>query len=426
MTERRMVAVSWAIPPALFPRAIQVSRLLKGLKRLGWGTTVVTVDDSSRDVADPRDAELAALYSPHYEVAAVPARMSKEPPWDLPHRWKYGPLTRMEEYWVLDAASEARRTFWRDAEVLVTFAQPWRDHFVGLAFGRPRLPWIAHFSDPWVDSLYYADSAGDHRDLDVSREAAIMHRCDLAVFTNQHAADLVMKKYSAAVQRKARVVPHAWDPDLAPLVESRLDAAKAPRPFRIGYVGALLTGRRTADDVFAALAALHSKLGLHGRLDFTIVGSGSGTGDARHAVERMGLQSLVSFQPQVAYLESLAAMRRSDVLLVLDAAAGTSVFLPSKLADYLMVERTMIGITPAHGASADLIRSCGFPVVAPGDVDAIATAIERLLTQHESGVPLPIAPPEIAHRFRLDTVSAAFAAVLDEAVTTFSWKKRWL
>lgn len=426
MSERHLVAVSWAMPPALFPRSLQVARLLRGLHGHGWRSTVVTLADRSRSPFDQIDPSLAEIYSPFYTVEQVPYKEMFSDPWDLRFRWKLGPLSPVDSHWVLDAASEARRAFWRDAEVLVTFAQPWRDHFVGLVFGRPRLPWIAHFSDPWVDSLYYADLPDADRELDRARERAILAACDLAVFTNDHAAELVMRKYPDAIRRKARVVPHAWDPDVLSLLRTAPTTTGDRRPLRICYAGTLLAGRRTAADLLAALADLHRRLGLTNRLEFVVVGSGSGTADAQQKVERLGLQEIVRFQPRVSYLESVEAMQASDVLLLLDAPADANVFLPSKLADYLMTGRCVVAITPARGASADVVDRCGFPRLDPDDVSGIAAVIQGLLERHENGQALPSVRADVAAPFRLDSVASAFAALLDESVARFSWRKRWL
>jgi glycosyltransferase involved in cell wall biosynthesis len=414
------------MPPALFPRSIQISRLLKGLQRRGWKSTVVTVDDASRSPLDPIDHELATLYSPYYERDLVPTQQLHDSPWDLSHRWKHGPLSRMDEYWVLDAAAAARRAFWRDAEVLVTFAQPWRDHFVGLAFGRPRLPWVAHFSDPWVDSLYYADLDNVMRDVDQTHEAAVLEYCDLAVFTNDYAADLVMRKYPEHLRVKARVVPHAFDSDLLPMLDRTVEGEPGPRPLRLAYVGVLLTGRRTPNDLLAALSALQSSVDLRNRLELIVVGSGSGTSEAQRRVAELGLESLVKFHPHVGMRESLAQMARADVLVVLDAAAPINVFLPSKLADYLMMQRPILAITPATGPTADVVNAAGFWRVEPGNSHGATMAIQELLARHESGIPWPSAPIDVVNRFHLDAVASAFSNVLEEALERFSWKKRWL
>lgn len=428
VTGRRLVAVSWSMPPALFPRSIQVARLLKGLQRIGWTSTVVTLDRRSGGSGEPMDPALSDLYASAYQIEPVATREMAKEPWPAPLKWKLGALPPVDVGWAVDAAAAARRVARRDgSEVLVTFAQPWRDHFVGLAFGRPRLPWVAHFSDPWVDSLYYRDMPGAERDRDLKCEAAIVKQADLVVFTNHYAADLVMRKYPATWRSKARVVEHACDADLLPIVDQMPGARPAgKRPLRLSYVGTLLAERRTVDDLLAALAKLEARIGIRGRVELVVIGSGSGTDGARQKASELSLDSLVSFQPQVMYLESLAVMRDSDVLVLIDARARTNTFMPSKLVDYLAAHRPIVGITPAVGASADLLRSSGYPLAEPGDVAGIAGAIEGLLDRHESGLRPITAPEDVVRRYGLDAVAGAFAGLLDEAVAGFSWRRRWL
>src|SRR5258705_4894076 len=100
----------------------------------------------------------------------------------------------------------------RKFDGLVTFAQPWSDHLVGLRVHRAtRLPWVAHFSDPWVDSPYLKlsdarRSVTQHMEADVVREATAL------VFVTHETADLVMKKYPAEWRNKVDVVPHGFVP----------------------------------------------------------------------------------------------------------------------------------------------------------------------------------------------------------------------
>ncbi len=416
------------MPPALFPRSIQVARLLKGLQRIGWASTVVTLDENSRANTGPTDPMLSELYAGCYQTEPVVPTATTE---GLRATWlqpRLRTLTPLDAHWALDAAAAARRVAKRKpTDVLVTFAQPWRDHFVGLVFHRPRLPWIAHFSDPWVDSLYYNDMPDSERRRDLSREGDVIKHADLVVFTNQYAADLVMSKYPDAWRSKTRVVAHAMDADLLPMVERlRQPPSTGRTPLRLAYVGALLVGRRTIDDLLAAMTMLDRRIGIRGRIEFTVVGSGSGTGEATAKVAQLALEPLVSFRPQVTYLESLAAMRDSDALVLIDAPARTNVFLPSKLVDYLLADRPILGITPAVGASADLVRSSGSPLAEPGDIAAIADAIETLLHRHEEGKPAPVAPDAVRRQYSLDTAATAFAGVLEEAVAGSWWRRRWL
>jgi hypothetical protein len=74
------------------------------------------------------------------------------------------------------------------------------------------------------------------------------------------------------------------------------------------------------------------------------------------------------------------------VLLAIDAPSdGPSVFLPSKLVDYLMFRKMILGLTPLEGASADLLRRAGCIVAPPDDPAAVAAAFAGLLERAAAG-----------------------------------------
>lgn len=408
------------MPPALFPRSIQVGRLLKGLRGLGWSTTVVTPALESLPATDTIDRQLGELYGDCYDLVPIDLSTAENEPRLSPRRvgewWRGESGKTSDELWVMRASRATdgvlRR---RRAAALVTFAQPWRDHLVGLdvANRHAGLPWIAHFSDPWVDSLYAADAAEADTAIERAREAAVVERANAVVFTNSYAAALVMKKYPASWGTKAHVVPHSIDTDLVAAADRLAPPPSAgPRPFRMAHVGNLFIGRRTANAVFEALRKLNAERSLEGRLEFILVGEGSGLYEARCRAFELALESIVTFRSRVTHLESLAAMRASDCLILLDAAADTNVFLPSKVVDYLMVQRPILGITPPHGASAEVLQRRGHEVVSPADVDGIARAIALRLHAHESGAHVPSGSGR-DDEFDLQTTSAKFAGILD-------------
>ncbi len=406
-----LVAVSWCMPPALFPRSIQVARLLKGMSQQGWSTTVVTPARESLSPADGIDAELSRIYQGFYNLVSVDLSLARGR--SLADRWRqFGEWRRgerrlnSEELWVARATRAAIRALNATASrTLITFAQPWSDHLVGLnvAARRRDLFWVAHFSDPWVDSLYLSDLPDPEQALNREREAAVIERADAVVFTNPYAAELVMRKYPESWRRKAHAVPHSMDHDLLPLAD-RLAVTREGRPFRIAYVGNLFVGRRTAHDVYEALASLRRDGRLDGRLELVIVGEGSGLYEARCRVFELALEGVVKFLPRVSHIESLATMRDADMLLLLDAPAETNVFLPSKVVDYLMAGRPILAVTPGQGASADVMRARGHAVVEPGDVPGIAAVIRHALdgtsgTTHRTPASEPFALAATARQF---------------------------
>src|SRR5947207_3600864 len=131
-TSRRLLAVSWEMPPIYGPRATQVSRTLGALVPLGWQPSVVCLD--------PRRG------GPHWRDGAAPAipsgvevvRVASPEEW-APVRalWRLAPALRnrpdSQWVWMRRAAIAAISASTRKSFAgLVTFAQPWTDHLVGL------------------------------------------------------------------------------------------------------------------------------------------------------------------------------------------------------------------------------------------------------------------------------------------------------
>src|SRR6266511_1668850 len=148
----RLLAISWDMPPLSGPRAIQVSRTLKQIVALGWESWVVCFGPrSSRYHQDPA---LASRLRAPAGVTLVPVPSLEE---RLVFRalWRMVPPLKLlpDEKWVwIGAAARAaqRLAAERRFDVLVSFAQPFSDHLVGLRVRRATgLPWVAHFSDPW-------------------------------------------------------------------------------------------------------------------------------------------------------------------------------------------------------------------------------------------------------------------------------------
>ena len=91
--------------------------------------------------------------------------------------------------------------------------------------------------------------------------------------------------------------------------------------------------------------------------------------------------------------------------MLVDAPAPLSVFLPSKLIEYLGAARPVLGLTP-KGAAARLLAAAGEDYADPGDPAAAAAALERFLMRIRSQAPPNAhalehyAAPAVAARFR--------------------------
>jgi hypothetical protein len=378
---KRLLAVSWEMPPLYGPRATQVAMSLAALADLGWRSTVVCLDPRRggphwRDGSEPKPiANVDLLRVPSPEEWTVLRAASRLAP----------VLRRLPDSarsWVGRAARAAgRAAATTQYEGLITFAQPWSDHLVGRrVHHRTALPWVAHFSDPWVDSPYtiaprWLMSVWRRMEADVLREA------NAVVFVSEETADLVMRKYPSDWRRKVSFVPHGFRSASQQVLRA---GERRQGPMRIVYTGRFYSGRRTPGSLLAAVARLNVDGQLRGAVEVLLVGPQ--VDEYAPDVQALGIDAIVTCRGRVSTdaLSTLAA--DADVLLVIDApSSGPSAFLPSKLVDYLRYRKPIVGLTPPAGASADLLRRLGCPVAPPDDVEAIVVLLSDLLRSWRAG-----------------------------------------
>ena len=315
-----LLAVSFAFPPLAYPRSGQVARLLKHLR---FNTVVVCADEEG------------ARKDPTIEP---------------------------------DAEAHMR------ARLRIPFPPPgMSDHLIGLKLKKKyHVPWVAHFSDPWTDNPFnhYGRLA---RRINISLERKVAGAADMLVFTSQETAELVMAKYPRAWQLKARVLPHTFDPSLYPAHTREAERDQLV----IRYTGEFY-GRRTPAPIVQVLRnILYTNPELLSGVRFELIGPANADALAHSGLEDLP-EGLVRIMPAVNYQESLRLAAIADGLLVIDAPAEQSVFLPSKLVDYIGAGRPILGLTPP-GAAANLIAELGGWVAAPSDVASMTKAAETFL-----------------------------------------------
>lgn len=408
----RLLALSWAMPPLVFPRSLQISRLLKALRDLGWQSTIFTLLPDAESTA-LQDMELARAYEGYYELHGIDSRESAvpSPPWLRLWRRMRQPDNEDIDNWRRRAGRALRAELAQNRyDAVVTFAQPWVDHLVGLRIKRryPSLPWVAHFSDPWVDSPFLQFASKKKEKLAREQERRIIEAADAVVFVTSQTADLVMTKYPATWRSKVEVVGHGYDNDLLKLIEP---AATTSTKLRIVYTGSFY-GKRNPSVVIRALGEFARDPTTRGHIEVDFIGN---VGAELVSFTRdSGLGDFIYFHGAKQYIESLQAAAGADLLLVIDAPAEVSVFLPSKIFDYVMLRKPILGITPATGASADILRKLRCNVVPPDDVQAITAALRAAFMRWKMGQSAAPAPDSrAAEAYEIHRIAGVFARILE-------------
>lgn len=403
----RLLAVSYNLPPMLYPQAIQIGRLLSELPlEIAAVSGSVDVLATGLDSYDDFDRKLAF----HLRVPYRP-RLSGLALKLVPF---YGRSPDLFRGWVPAAETkllaELEKTNFRP-DVLATFGEPMSDHLLGLRLKRKLgIPWIAHFSDPWADNPFRRHEVfaniRNRRD-----ERQVMDSADRVVFTSAETQDLVMRKYPPEWRQKTLVLGHSFDPDLYP------PRGHDSESLVVRYLGNFY-GHRSPLPLFKALRLiLDRKPQVLDKVVFELVGS-LPSRMLLHPAFRGLPPGLVRLVGTVPYSKSMQMMASADLLLVIDGPDDLSVFLPSKLVDYVGAGVPIFGIVPP-GTSARLLTRLGGAVADPRHppqvADSLLQALEDVRQRRARGDDSAWGKAEVRSEFHIQRVTEIFTQLVMEA-----------
>lgn len=413
-----VLAISFPFPPMALPRSIQVARLLSGL---GSAVTLICAETDAikldGTIYPDAEREIEKLVRVKFtapllgkQFGRVLYRLSRKR-WN--ERYRNPDQYRSWSTPVLETVTGLLEIEKPRFDCIVTFGQPFTCHMIGLELKRRlNLPWVAYFSDPWIENQFneYDPHA---RELNLRSESLVLQQADMVLMNSRETIDLVFSKYPVELKDKARVLPHAFDEELFKEVSS-----PASGRLLIRHIGEFY-GPRTPYPVLRAL--------LHGRkvdstryedVTFEFIGPYD-LGPELDEILSNPLLPDVRFGGRISYLESLAAMGQSDGLLLIDAPSEQSVFLPSKLIDYIGSGKPICGITPP-GTANSLIREIGGLAADPMDIESIekvlADFVDQVRERKHSADRLPWGRPDVRSRFARAAVQSQFSRYLVECV----------
>lgn len=415
---KRLLLITYSFPPQRTAESFLVLRTMRALEKLGWDMTVLTVDEQK--TLDPLDPDIASMVPSSAEIICTssPERLLFSVP--IVRGIIYRILAQLglpetKSFWFFSALKAGKKLLTEKSfDVMHSWACYHTSNIVGLVLKRIfGLPWVVHFSDPWLDNPYFKPVMLQKRICRLLEEM-IIKEADAVVFVTSQTADLVMLKYPEEWRQKVHVIPHGYDAELQPSTDISTHKNKK---FRIVYTGSFYQ-KRTPEGIFKALSLLNQKSSpvLSDKLELSLIGY---CHDFYKSMAReLGLEKVVKFYGEMSLLDSMREAARADVLLVIDAPADDeSIFLPCKLVDYLMFLKPILGLTPIRGTSAALLRRLDCPVVAPDDVKSIANVLSALLEQWEKGT-LKISSEfeQVSSEYNINTTTLTLDALLTSVI----------
>jgi len=403
----RILAFSYAFPPMQVQMGPVVAKAMTGLTEAGVAVDVLCADSFSPFLGE--DASLLPYVAQHFNqvVRLSPDQSLIRSRWARDARFAalpdlMGVLGRSAYRYLL--GHDLSRY---DAVITWSPFHSVNPVMAALKKQRPRVKWIAQFSDPWARNPL--EQSRLRRWWNHIHEGSCVKSADFVVHSSEYSRAQMFSGSRRMYNEKSTVIPHPFAPGLYPLRRP----ARSDR-IVLRYVGVLF-GRRSPEPLFQALLLLFARNpSWRDRLALELVGATPPQMLTTPAAMALKPDVLVH-RPGVGYVESLAQMHSADILVLIEADTRQNLFVPSKLSDYIGAGRPILGLAPP-GGSADLLRMIGAPIAPPGAPLEIAAALERLLDAPREEWPQGWGDPAVREGFSTQAIGRRFCSVLERVV----------
>ncbi len=301
-------------------------------------------------------------------------------------------LVYMQKY-INDALKEFEK---KEYKYLFTSIVPGVSHLAGLKIKKkhPEVKWIASFSDPFKNSPYKKTDLSDRSFIyrilfgvggfalynDKYEEAAVLN-ADRLVFICQEQRDFTLKQYPNydALLKKSVIYPLTYIPEWK-MYSELLEATQINhKPKQAVHLGRLY-GLRKIDSFLEALKELRQedesikdKIVFHQYSEIQ-------SPDVKK-ISEYGLEDIFILHDKVTYQESVKIMKDNDVLVLFDTlmpGAEVQPYLPSKIVEYLMLKKSILGICDSNSPSYRILKEYGFDTVG-SDKETIKENIRKII-----------------------------------------------
>ncbi len=287
---------------------------------------------------------------------------------------RYPTLPSLPIVWIKNVLDSVNYTMNSGAfDIIYSRSLPQDSHSVAAFVRRsfPNIPWVAQFNDPWAVHPWNDGQSLESYRRDKERDTLM--QADGLVFCNDALRDHFSVVHGVDLAEKSTVIPHSFAPDLYP---KDCDRPKTPIVFK--HVGRFY-GKRTPGSLLAAIDYIDTRYPKYRRLlSFCFTGHMDQESHTLIEEYRQRLAVPITISDNVNFTESLREMKESSALVLVEASDEHSIFLPSKLIDYMGANRPILGITRRSSTSAAILSKLGHWTASPTDSERIANTLMNM------------------------------------------------
>lgn len=254
---------------------------------------------------------------------------------------------------------------------------------------------VVDFRDPWVGNPFHNKNRLI-RYLDRRCESCVINEANLVIANTESLRKEMALRYPNAAQ-KLFVLSNGYDDQDFSQIQP---AARPAGGFVITHAGLLYSKRDPLCFLNALELLKKEQPKIADQVNFLHIGGiDSDLGyNVKDLCESKGISQNVTFLDYVKHEECLAHLAASDALLVIQP--GTRTQVPSKLYEYIYLEKPILTIAETNGALAALISENGFgSAFEPGDSRQISQYLADLVVKKQKGVS---AKPDYRQKAKFD------------------------
>jgi len=297
-------------------------------------------------------------------------------PRNYPIRLPIG-LILMQKY-IKDSLKEFEK---KDYKYLFTSIVPGISHVCGYKIKKkhPEVKWYASFSDPFKGSPYKKTDLDNHGFLykiafnvgafclynNRYEELAVKY-ADKLIFICEEQRDFTISQYSNKEEllNKSIIMPLTYIPDWK-MYSDIIDAKKPKNEVKQAVHLGRLYGLRRIDTFIEALKELKQEdKDLSKKIIFHQYSEIQAADVSK--IREYGLEDVFVIHDKVSYDKSIEIMKNADILVLFDTLmpkAKVQPYLPSKIVEYLMYKKPILGICDSNSPSYRILKEYKFSTV---------------------------------------------------------------
>jgi glycosyltransferase involved in cell wall biosynthesis len=288
--------------------------------------------------------------------------------------------------WILPAYLNGKKLV-REYKLDIIFAtgSPWTSLIVGYLISKSTgIPLIADFRDPWVNNPFH-QSKGKLLDRLSSRlERKVVKHAAAISLNTEPLMDEFLKRYPDIPADRFFVMPNGFDQ-----TEFKgLDQVKKDHEIdklilcHTGFLYGVRDPKVLLDSIKVANEKLSTK---QVKIIFRQIGDVELSYDIHKQYESMIEDGSLLLEPPIPYQDCLKELTKADWLVNVQPATKSQV--PSKLYDYLAINRPILNITPQNGALGSLVTKYGFgELFGFDDEQGLSEALIRIAESHKENI----------------------------------------